>query len=108
MGNRHGASLSDLFTETGITDPLLPRTLPKRVVMKRVSPFTSPRSIARAQTLYIDFGQALATAHDVRGVHRLIRTDHHKFLHTIAYSGIRHHTSTEHVCSDRPRGVLLH
>ena len=108
MGDRHRASLSDLFPETGDNRTVATQYVSKAGRNETRLAFHLSSLDRKAQTLYIDLSQALATAHDVRGVHRLIRTDHHKFLHTIAYSGIRHHTSTEHVCSDRLAGVLLH
>ena len=108
MGDRHWTSLSDLFPETGDNRTVATQYVSKTGRNETRLAFHLSSLDRKAQALYVDFSQALATAHDVRGVHRLICTDHHKLLHTITYSGICHHTGTEHVCSNRLAGVLFH
>ena len=60
------------------------------------------------QTLHIYFGQALRAAHHVRGIHRLIRADHHHRPDPILQALLRHIPRPIHIHQHRLAGILLH
>ena len=60
------------------------------------------------QALYVDFADALRTAHDIRRVHGLVGRHHHKLLHAVLHAQVCNHLRTIDVVLHSLRGVVLH
>ena len=88
----------------GTTLPLLPSTFPKRTETNFV-PF-STGSLAWIDT--INSVDALREPHHVRGIHRLVRGDHHEGAHAVAIGGVHHVVEPDHVVGDGFDHIVLH
>ena len=108
MRNRNRTAILDLFLETGNH-----RTVAAQDIAK-----TGGDELGLAgyfalldgsiEALYIDFGQALATAHDVGGVHGLVGTYHHKLLDAVLHSDIGHIARTIYIDTDGFARIFFH
>lgn len=60
------------------------------------------------QALAVNLTDTLRAAHHIRGVHRLVRRNHHKLLRAILHRQVRNHPRTVDIVLHRNRRIILH
>ena len=91
-----------------MTEPLLPNTLPKRVVIKRVYRTTAAFADSDAQALHIHLRQTFGRSHDIGRVDGFIGRDHDELVYVVLDCHIGYVTRTVDIRMDGFAGVLFH
>ena len=118
MSHRHGSSLSNLLFEELYNRPIRSKHIAKSSRHKLCDSrctvslqnllLTILFTNRPIKTLTIDFTDTLRTPHHIRGVHRLIRGNHHKLLRSVLHGKVSYHTSSTNVILHSHPRIILH
>ena len=95
-------------SKIGITEPLEPKTLPKRVVMNWVCPLHHAVALRLVEALHVDLAYSFAASHHVRRVHSLVGGHHHEAANAVFDRKVGQDLRAEDVVLDALARVVLH
>ena len=102
MGHRHRAALLDLFFEERNH-----RTVRSQHVTESCS-HELRNLLLTVQCLTVYLTDTFRATHHIRGIHRLVRTDHHEFLRSVFHRQVSNHTRAIDIVLYRLLRIVLH
>ena len=108
MGDRHRSAFGDLFAETRDYRAVRAEDVSETGGYELRGPLDRTLFDGQPERLYVNFGQAFGTAHDIGGIHGLVGRDHHHLFDVVFQAFQSDVACADDIDQHRFAGIFLH